>query len=210
MPGAEASRVAAVILAAGGSSRMGQPKQLLPLDGKPILQHVIDAAKASRLGEIVIVLGAEAEAVRAALRLPERARTTVNADHGQGQSTSLRVGLRSLGTNVEAAAILLGDQPHLTTELINRVLEAFADGDRPVARPLYTTAGGRALPGHPVVLSREVWPEVEELSGDQGARALLAQHEHWLLEVTAEGEPPPDIDTREDYGQATGRTAAGR
>ncbi|MEX0799972.1 MAG: nucleotidyltransferase family protein [Dehalococcoidia bacterium] len=201
MPGADGP-VAGVILAAGGSARMGEPKQLLPLDGRPILQHVIDAAQSSCLGEIVVVLGAEAEAVGAALRLPERARTVVNPGFAEGQSTSLRAGLRSLDDEVEAAAVLLGDQPGVSAELIDRVVAAYRAGGRPVARPVYTTSGSRTVPGHPVVLSRAVWPEVEKLTGDQGARALLARHDDWLLEAPIEGEPPPDIDTREDYRRA--------
>lgn len=210
MPNAKDGLVAGLILAAGGSTRMGEPKQLLPLDGRPILQHVVDAAAASGgLGELVVVLGAEA--VRAALRLPERARTVVNPDYAEGQSTSLRLGLRSLSEDVDAAAVLLGDQPHVTPELIDRVVSAFQGSDRPVARPVYTTAGGRTVPGHPVVLARTVWGEVEKLTGDQGARALLARRDEWLLEVPIEGEPPPDIDTREDYRRAGGRKAsAGR
>jgi molybdenum cofactor cytidylyltransferase len=101
------------ILAAGASSRMGRPKQVLPLRGRPMLQRVLDEAVASRLDEIVLVLGHRADEIREALRLPEgnRVRAVVNADWARGQSTSLRLALRRANPTAAAAAILLGDQP---------------------------------------------------------------------------------------------------
>lgn len=200
------SRVSGIILAAGASRRMGRPKPLLALDGKPLLQHAIDAAAESRLGEMIVVLGDAAEEVRAAVELPERARAVVNPDFAEGQSTSLRLGLRSVSSDTDAAAVLLGDQPGVSASLIDRVLEAFRESDRPVARPVYV-AGGRRIPGHPVVLSREVWPEVAALTGDRGAQRLFAEHEEWLLEIEIEGAPPVDIDTPADYKRAAGKPA---
>jgi molybdenum cofactor cytidylyltransferase len=200
-----------VILAAGTSTRMGRPKQLLPLAGRPLLQHVVDAAAASRVDEIVLVLGHAAEEIRAAITLPSRlpARVVVNPDPARGQSASLRLGLRAADPCATAAAVLLGDQPQVTRALIDRVAEAFFDGDAPAARPVWRSHGGERVPGHPVFLARRIWPEVEGLSGDQGARVLLAAHPEWLLEVACEEEPPGDIDDVDDYERAVGapRTA---
>lgn len=190
-----------VILAAGASTRMGRPKQLLPLGHRPLLQHVLDEAAASSLNEIILVLGHRAQEIREAIQLPagRRIRVAVNPDYARGQSTSLRLGLRSASPRAEAAAILLGDQPQITSRLIDRAAAAFRASRSPVVRPVYSDSGGRRTPGHPVFLARQIWPEVEKLRGDKGARALLSTHPDWLLEVPVEGEPPGDIDTWESY-----------
>src|SRR6185295_111200 len=97
-----------------------------------------------------------------------------------------------------AAAVLLGDQPRLTAQCIDTIAAVFRDGNVPVVRPVYGAPDGRQIPGHPVFLARSVWEAVEGLRGDQGARALLAAHPEWLLEVPIEGAPPGDLDTWED------------
>ena len=193
-----------VILAAGESTRMGRPKQLLPLGDRPLLQRVLDEAVASCLDEVILVLGHEARQVQQAIQLPSgrRVRVVVNDDYARGQSTSLRLGLRSANARAEAAAVLLGDQPGVTAQLIDRVAAAFLAAGSPLVRPVYGGAGGRSVPGHPVFLARRIWPEVERLKGDRGARELLIDHPDWLLEVPVEGEPPQDIDTWDDYERA--------
>ncbi|MCI0849764.1 MAG: nucleotidyltransferase family protein [Chloroflexi bacterium] len=201
MPRTDAT-VSGVILAAGASSRMGRPKQLLPLGGKPLLQHVIDEALASSLDEVIVVLGHRAEEIQRALRLPERVRVVVNPEYERGQSTSLRLGLRSAGPRTAAAAVLLGDQPGVTGALIDRLIEAFRAADAGFVRPVYTNRDGKRLPGHPVLIGRKAWPEVEQLTGDQGARALMSKHPEWLLEVPLEGQAPADLDTPEEYERA--------
>ena len=127
----------------------------------------------------------------------------VNAEYDRGQSTSLRLGLRSASPRAEAAAILLGDQPNVSAQLIDRIAAVFRGGTSPLVRPVYMATDGRPVPGHPVFLARRIWPDVKKLRGDQGARALLSAHPEWLLEVPAEGEPPPDVDTWEDYQLAS-------
>jgi len=206
------SFLSGIILAAGASSRMGRSKPLLPLRGRPLLQHVLDAAVASRLDEIVLVLGNQADEVRGALELPEasRARVVVNADWARGQSTSLRLGLRRARPSAAAAAILLGDQPGIGAALIDRVARAFLDAGLPAARPVYSGADGSRIPGHPVFLARRIWSEVDKLGGDEGARALLATRADWLLQVPVQGEAPADIDTWEDYRRAGGAGSTGR
>ena len=201
-----------IILAAGASSRMGRAKQLLPLRGRPLLQRVLDEAVASRLDEVVLVLGHRAEEIRETLALPEggRVRAVVNADWARGQSTTLRLALRRASPTATAAAILLGDQPGVEAALIDRVARAFLDAGLPAARPVYSAADGSRVPGHPVLLARRIWSEVDEIGGDEGARALLAARADWLLEVPVEGEPPADIDTWEDYQRAGGTGSTGR
>ena len=195
--------VGGVILAAGSSARMGRPKPLLPLGDRPLLQHVLDAAAASFLKEIALVLGTHAAAVCEVLELPpgREVRIVSDPDCDRDQSTSLRIGLRTLDPRATAAAVLLGDQPGLSTSLIDRIGSAFLSaGDALAARPSYRrTTAGEAVPGHPVFLARRLWSEIEQLRGDEGARSLFASRPDWLLEIPVEGEPPADIDTPEDY-----------
>src|SRR5918997_5983315 len=103
--------ISAVVLAAGASTRLGRPKQLLELDGKPLLQHVVDALDGAGLDEVVVVLGHEAERIRAAVVLPARGRVVVNRAHRSGQASSLRAGLDAVDAASEAAVVVLGDQP---------------------------------------------------------------------------------------------------
>ena len=193
--------LSAVVLAAGGSTRMGRPKQLLPLAGKPLLQHAIDNAAVSGLDEIVLVLGHAAEEVRAGLRLPSRVpvRVVVNDEWRAGMSTSLRAGLRAADERAGAAVVLLGDQPGVSALLIAHVTEAFLESGRRAARPVWRAAG---VPGHPVVLARDAWAAMNVLRGEEGARAVLAAHPEWLHEVAIAGAPPRDIDDPDDYRQA--------
>jgi len=197
-----------IILAAGTSTRMGRPKQLLPLEGRPLLQHVVDAAVACNLDEIILVLGHHVEEIRTAINCSSRVRVVVNTEYAEGQSTSLRAGLRAASLHAEAAAVLLGDQPRVTAQRIDCVAAAFANSAASVVRPVYAGVGGHSVPGHPVFLARRVWPDIDKLRGDQGARALLVAHPEWLLEVAIEGEEAPrDVDTWEDYRYSVGSAA---
>jgi molybdenum cofactor cytidylyltransferase len=185
--------ISGVVLAAGTSSRLGRPKQLLELQGRPLLQHVVDAAEGSGLDEVVVVLGHEAERIASALELPPGARVAVNEDYEAGQSASLRTGLSSLDSRADAAAILLGDQPGLTSAAIRKVLDAFRESDAAIVRALW-----QGTPGHPVVLARTEWESVRKLEGDRGARDLIAGSER--AELIEMDEPPvADVDTWEQY-----------
>ncbi len=197
--GGARSFLSAVILAAGASTRMGRPKQLLPLGDRVLLQRIVDEVVGSRVNEIILVLGHAAEEIRRRIRLPETSRVVLNEDHVQGQSGSLRLGLGAVDSRAVAAAIVLGDQPGVTHALIDRVAAAFLDAELPAARPVYDGGGRGRVPGHPVFLARRLWCHVDALRGDEGARSLLAAHPEWLLEVSVEGSAPTDIDTWQDY-----------
>lgn len=188
-------RVAAIVLAAGTSSRLGQPKQLLPLGGRPLLQHVVDASRESDVTEGVIVLGHAARRVERALRLPPGFRVTVNEDHANGQSSSLRAGLAALPSDADAALILLGDQPLVSAHAIRAIVAAY---DRTGASLVQARYGG-ARWGHPVLLGRAVWPQACRVTGDRGAREVLAGRRGAVVPVDLAGAPPADVDTWDDY-----------
>jgi molybdenum cofactor cytidylyltransferase len=185
--------ISGVVLAAGTSSRLGRPKQLLELEGRPLLQHVVDTAAASGLDEVVVVLGHDSKRIASTLELPPGTRVVVNHDYEAGQSTSLRAGLDSVDPRSDAAAILLGDQPRLTPSAIRKALDAFRASEAPIMRALW-----QGQPGHPVVLARSEWGSVKKLKGDKGARDLVAASAR--VEVIEMGEPPvEDVDTWEQY-----------
>lgn len=188
-----------MVLAAGTSSRLGQPKQLLDVGGRPLLQHAVDAAAGAGLAEVIVVLGHAADEVAAATRLPAGARAVVNPDYAEGQATSLRAGLRELSSRCRAAIILLGDQPGVSPDVVRALVDAYREGAGPVVQATY-----EARASHPVLFDRQLWPQLEAVEGDVGARDLLEQHPEWVTEVEVGGIPPPDLDTWEDYRRMTG------
>lgn len=193
-----------IILAAGASTRMGRPKQLLPLGGRSLLQRTLDEAAASCLDELILVLGHRFQEILDALRLPVRppCRVVLNRHYQEGQGSSLVLGLNSTDPAARAAAILLGDQPFVTAALIDRVARAFLKAGFPAARPVYVGSAGERVPGHPVFLARSTWAELARLGGDRGARDLLKDRPDWLHEVPLGGRAPLDIDTSEDWQRA--------
>lgn len=201
--------ISGVVLAAGQSQRMGTTKQLLPLAERPLLRHVIDNALASRLSEVIVVLGHDADELQQKLMSIRSAklRLVVNSEYTEGLSSSLRAGLAHADPRAIAAAIVLGDQPELPSELIDRVLAAFCETDAAVLQPMFDSSADASVPGHPVVLARRIWPEVIQLKGDRGARALLDEHPTWLRTLRIPQRPPADVDTRADYQELLQRHA---
>jgi molybdenum cofactor cytidylyltransferase len=188
--------VTGIILAAGSSSRLGRPKQLLDLAGKPVLQHVVEALQQAGVDEIVVVLGHRADDVAAAVPPAGRVRFAINPDHAAGQSTSFRLGLRAASDRSHAALILLADQPGIRTDAIMAVIEAWRNGLADAVQATY-----QGVPGHPILFDRSLWAELEGAEGDEGARAILAAHPQWRSVVEVGGSPPPDIDTEADYAR---------
>ena len=179
------------MLAAGGGSRFGGGKLLAELGGRPIIEAVFDNLRGAPVDEIIVVVGADAQRLR---EVCERygVRAVANKEWERGQSTSVLAGLRSC--RGEAAVVLLGDQPFIGAEAVERLVASFAEG----AKVAVATYGGKRR--NPVLFSREVWPLLEaELAGDEGARSVLRRHPELVVEVPCEGVgDPADVDTRED------------
>lgn len=193
-------RVAAIVLAAGSSRRMGAVNKLLaPLHGKPMLRHVMEAVRASRAGEVVVVTGHEPERVRSVVEgLADR--VVQNPNHAEGLSTSMIAGLDAVGADVDGVVVCLGDMPRLTAGHIDRLISAFDPGSgHEICVPVH--AGQR---GNPVLLGRRFFGEMRSVIGDKGARGLLAAHPEAVVEVEMEDDAAlHDIDTPEALAAAT-------
>ena len=199
-----APRIAAVVLAAGQSRRMGAANKLLsPVDGRPMVAHAVDAALASRADPVIVVTGHEADRVGRALA--GRTVTLVhNPDYADGLSRSLRAGLAALPAAVDGAVVCLGDMPRVSAALIDRLIAAFAPADgRAIIVP--THAGRR---GNPLVWARRYFAEMATLDGDIGARPLLRRHGDQVAEVAVDDSAVlVDVDTAEMLRDLTGAAA---
>jgi CTP:molybdopterin cytidylyltransferase MocA len=185
------SEVSVIVLAAGGGSRFGGGKLLAKLGGRPIIETVLHNLREAPVDEIIVVVGADAQRLRGVCEA-YGVRIVANEEWERGQSTSVLAGLRACGG--EAAVVLLGDQPFIGAEAVERLVAAFSEG----AKVAVATYGGKRR--NPVLFSREVWPLLEaELAGDEGARSVLRRHPELVVEVPCEGVgDPADVDTRED------------
>lgn len=188
--------IEAVVLAAGLSSRMGEPKPLVLIHGQPALSHVLRTLKQAEVEEPIVVLGAAAEEIRKAVDLSD-CRVLVNPAPESGLSTSLRLGLGAVGSDAAGALIVMSDMPALRPETIRSVITLADDGAQ-VAAP---TFGGRR--GFPVYLARALFAELAPtLAGDAGARAFLKRHPQLLK--TVEVDDPgsvQDFDRAEDLAR---------
>ena len=206
---------AAIILAAGSSSRMsnGQHKLLLPLGGRPVLIHVLETALASQARPIVVVLGHQAAHIRSlieatpSLAAQQDLIIRENPDYREGMSTSLRVGLHALlaikenntATAIvpDSTVILLGDQPLITTSIIDTLIATRRATNRSIVVPLYN--GKR---GNPVLFDASLFPALMEVTGDEGGRSVIMHHAQDLVTVEQpEATASYDIDTWEAYQQ---------
>jgi CTP:molybdopterin cytidylyltransferase MocA len=187
-------RVAGLVLAAGGGSRYGSPKALVRLRGRLLVERAADLLAAGGCDPVVVVLGAAADQVLAAARLPPTGvRTVVNPDWPTGMGSSLRVGLAAVPAEAEAVVVTLVDTPGLGPESVRRLVAA--GGPDGAAQATY---GGRR--GHPVLLGRTVITEVAAAAtGDRGAGPWLAAHPERVRLVPCDGTGDPrDVDVPDD------------
>jgi CTP:molybdopterin cytidylyltransferase MocA len=196
-------RVLGLVLAAGGSTRMGRPKQLAGLDGRPLLEHVLHALDDAPVDTVVVALGAHAAEVQARVDLG-RALPVVVPDWALGMGHVLASALAAEQARGHlATVVLLGDQPLVSGRSVARLVDAWRRGAGPVVTAAY---GGRA--GHPKLFDHRLLPELLRLSGDAGARDLLAARPGWVhaVEVGDLGSDA-DVDVEADL-QRVGRLLA--
>ena len=186
--------VGGIVLAAGKSSRMpGSQKLLLDIDGVPMVRHVLEAATEGGCHATVVVY-AEEDVRRA---IDGRAELVFNPKASSGMASSLQVGLKAMRPEIEAAMILLGDQPLVGSRTVATLLRAWR---REGSRPAVATSHDADDWAPPVIISRELWPELFKLKGDAGARQVLHGRPELLDVVPAPGRPD-DIDTPDDYAK---------
>jgi len=182
--------ISGIVLAAGTGSRFGGTKQLVEVGGTPLVVHAIDALREAGVDEQIVVVGHDAEAVRAVI--PDDAIVVDNPNYRDGQATSLAAALHAVNDASEAAVILLADQPGVTSGDVDVLIEGFRATRAQIVRLVFTDGPGPAL------LSREIYAEAGHLHGDAGARVLMASHPEWVHEVHIDRVAPPDIDTPDD------------
>lgn len=186
--------VSAILLAAGESKRMGEPKQLMPLGKTTILEQTIDNLLGSRVSEVIVVLGYRAEEAMKKIAV-KPIKITINPAYHRGMSTSIVTGLNSVDDRAQAVMLALADQPLIDSQTINRLIAEFLSHNKGIAIPVYC---GRR--GHPVIFAIKYKEELLELTGDVGGRQIIRQHPDDILEVAVNSESIiTDIDTTSDY-----------
>jgi len=182
--------ISGIVLAAGTGSRFGGTKQLIKVDGRPLVRHAVDALAGADVDELIVVVGHDADAVRGVL--PANVTVVDNPDYRDGQATSLAVAFHAVNEASEAAVILLADQPGVTVDDVRELVRGFRTTRSQIVRLVFTDGPGPAL------LSREIYAEAGHLHGDAGARVLMASHPEWVHEVKIDRSAPRDIDTPQD------------
>ena len=196
--------IAAIILSAGESRRMGTSKALLPIKGKPFIEQIISDLRASKVGQINVVLGYHPEEIQRKIH-HLNVTTLINKDYSKGQLSSLVTALRALGTEksgekIDGALVHLVDHPFLDPSLINEIIDQFYAAKKLIVVPSY-----RGKRGHPVLISSVLFSELLNAPLDQGAKSVVHAHRSETLEIPTEDEGVViDLDTPEEYRNRLG------
>ncbi|MCI0337631.1 MAG: nucleotidyltransferase family protein [Acidobacteria bacterium] len=194
--------ISGLVLGAGASSRFGQPKQLLPFRGTTLLGWVIkQAEQATGLDEVIVVLGRAADEIRENV-VCGNAKVVENPVFGEGCASSYRAGIEALDPRSDAIMILLGDQPGVDPETINRVADEWRHGDGQIALAAYH---GRK--GHPMLFAKSLFDQLVGLHGDKAAWKLVDANPELVRVIPFERTFPEDINTIEDFQRATDHDA---
>jgi molybdenum cofactor cytidylyltransferase len=185
------SFVTGLVLGAGGSTRLGRPKQLLPYGDSTLLDHTVATARACDFDQLIVPIGGAAAEVRERVDL-SGAEVVVNYAYGSGCSSSIAAALSAVDPRCEVLVLMLGDQPGVTPATVAALLDG--RGDAPLAVCRYDD--GR---GHPIAFDRSVFEQLADLHGDKGVWRLLDERADEVAEVRIAGPVPLDVDTPEDY-----------
>jgi molybdenum cofactor cytidylyltransferase len=185
--------VTGLVLAAGGSKRLGKPKQLLPYRSGTLLGHVLGTARECGFDQLLCVIGGAAAEVREQVGF-EGVEVVENPDFGEGCSSSIAAALGAVDERADVLVLMLGDQPGVTRQTVSRLLAE--RGDAPIAVCSYEDG-----PGHPLAFARSLFPELASLHGDKAVWKLLDRHGAEAARVPVPGRIPRDVDTWEDYAQ---------
>ena len=186
--------VSVILLAAGQSKRMGEPKQLMHFGQSTVLEQAIDNLLSSAANEIIVVLGYRAEEM-AKVIAARPVKLAINPNYQRGMSTSIIAGLNLVDSRAQAVMVALGDQPLIDNQTINQLIDEFDKRDKGIAIPVYQ---GRR--GHPIIFAIRYKDELLRLKGDIGGREIIAQYPDDVLEVTVNCEGICiDIDTMDSY-----------
>jgi molybdenum cofactor cytidylyltransferase len=195
----QCSGVTAVVLAAGMSRRMGAPKQLLRMEGKTILGCTLENVRKSAADEIILVLGFAADAVENEISTGD-IKVVRNNSYQQGMGSSLRTGLAALSLKANAALIVLADQPFVRAATLDKLIECHQASKPQIIIPMY-----KGFRGNPVLLDRSVFPELKDLSGDVGCRAIFGNHAKNIHKLSVEDAGILlDIDNQDDFQKLCG------
>jgi molybdenum cofactor cytidylyltransferase len=190
--------ISAILLAAGESNRMGQPKQLMPFGQSTIVERTVDNLLNSAVSETIVVLGYRDEDVRKTIA-GKPVKIATNPDYQQGMSTSIIAGLKQVNKRARAVLIALGDQPFVNSQTITSLVEAFIANSRGIIIPVY-----QGTRGNPVIIAIKYKGELLNLKGDVGGREIIKRHPDDVLEVAVNCEGVLlDIDTMENYTPIT-------
>lgn len=190
--------IGGVVLAAGRGTRFGGDKVLATVRGTPIVRHVVDRLAEADLSPLVVVGGASAAGIRAALA-GSGAQVVVNPRPADGLSASLAIGVAALPPSVGAFVVALGDQPGIDAGVVRRLAETWRASAAAAVVPVYRT--GR---GNPVLFDSAMREELMALTGDAGARDLLAAMGDRVVRITVDTDAPRDVDTRDDLRDIDG------
>ena len=194
--------ISAILLAAGESKRMGQPKLLLPFGNRTILEQTVDNLLNSRLNEVIVVVGHKAQELT--LKLTNRpVKIVLNPVYHEGMGSSIAKGLSLVDDSCRAVMLVLADQPLIDSKTINLLIEVFLSHDKGIVVPVC-----RGRRGHPVIFTTKYRRRLQSLVGDIGGRQIIEEHEDDTFEAVIDSESINiDIDTTDDYRSHINRQA---
>ena len=183
--------VTGLVLGAGGSRRLGRPKQLLPYGDRPLLEHTLNTARDCGFDQLVVPIGGAAPEVRERVDF-SGAEVVLNPDFGEGCSSSIAAALGAVDERCDVLVLMLGDQPGVTAQTVRTLLDGRGDAALAICR----YDDGR---GHPIAFARTLFPQLADLHGDKGVWRLLDERAGDVVDVPIAGNVPLDVDTPEDY-----------